>query len=63
MIIKSSPGMTIRENFSMPFSTPRYTTSAVKHKKISMKTTGDTGEVIKSVKYPSWAAAFPAPVR
>ena len=42
--------MMMRENFSIPFSTPRYTINAVAAMKRSMKTMGEICEVIKSVK-------------
>ena len=47
----------------MPFSTPQYTTHAVSAKKISMKTVGETGEVMNEVKNPSCAAASPLETR
>ena len=43
----------------MPFSTPQYTTHAVSARKSSIKTMGETGEVMKEVKKPSCAAALP----
>ncbi|CDF45964.1 unknown [Roseburia sp. CAG:100] len=50
MISRVNPGIIIFENFSMPCSTPRYTIQAVKARKTSMNTIGDTFEVIKDVK-------------
>ena len=38
------------ENLSIPFSTPKKTTIAVKARKINIKTIGATGEVINEVK-------------
>ena len=43
----------------MPFSTPRYTTHAVSARKSSMKTMGETDEVMNEVKKPSCAASSP----
>ena len=45
-----SPGMIKRENFSIPFSTPRYTIQAVSARNISIKTIGETLDVINDVK-------------
>ena len=49
-ISRISPGIMKRENFSIPFSTPRYTTQAVKARNSSMNTIGENLEVIKDVK-------------
>ena len=63
MMSSSRPGMMYREYFSMPFSTPQYTTHAVSARKISMKTMGETGEVMNEVKNPSCAASLPLETR
>ena len=62
-IIKIRPGMMIFENFSIPFSTPRYTINAVAARNASIKKMGEALEVIKAVKYPSRAASAPRAVR
>ena len=62
IIMKINPGMMILENCSIPFSTPRYTIKAVAARKISMKKMGEALDVMKDVKYPSFAASAPRAV-
>ena len=63
MISSSSTGMRMRESFSMPLSTPLYTTSTVAARNTRNQRIGLPIPVMKPVKYPSAAAAAPAPVR
>ena len=63
MTNRISPGMIKQENFSIPFSTPLYTTQIVSARKIPVKISGAFFSVINDVKYPSSATFLPDVVK